>query len=493
MPPKRLGTSQSESALSVNSRMSDARRDKLLLLKKREELKDALSGKLKDRFGHGGPDRPADEVSVASAAIQGEVDEFTKSAKVTPHNLARLERRIQKKAQCCDTASEVSSYSLAGSSISRARSVTSMAGAQVVGGTSGQQPRSYTWSKLDEYASYLHEQDCIRQHMGVKALQKKLRMDLDQQVEQKGWRRAQDLEEDQRYHQNSLLELERWKVMEQSREEEKQTKVMKEKADRDAQLEYERKLKSEEATKNKDEEHQLVHKIVSEMEAEQKKFEQNKEKTRKSMRKVFEENAKDQAKKAQEDQEAKERESQSLKEYARILDEQEQERQVEIKNRLERQNTLMAKLQANVDGIKQGAGDNDAARAAAQQEEMDRHFFEAENVKQNRLKQLRLENQAYLLKQMIEKDGRKAGDMELSDIQAQILQRDSDEYNEIERQKVINRRRVLTEHSKDIKKQMAYKLAQSTPAMTDVEIQLNKPLLMLVERALDFKEEGSAC
>lgn len=61
-----------------------------------------------------------------------------------------------------------------------------------------------------------------------------------------------------------------------------------------------------------------------------------------------------------------------------------------------RQNNLMSKLQANVDNKKKNAGDNDAARAAAQQEEMDRHFFEAENVKQNRLKQMRLENQALM-------------------------------------------------------------------------------------------------
>merc|ERR1719343_1360867 len=113
------------------------------------------------------------------------------------------------------------------------------------------------------------------------------------------------------------------------------------------------------------------------------------------------------------------------------MDEQEEQRQQEMQQRLERQNELMAKLQANVDNIKKGAGDNDAERARQQQEEMDRHFFEAENVKQNRLKQLAYENQAYLVRQMEEKDMRKQGDKELSDIQAQILQRDTEEYNEI--------------------------------------------------------------
>merc|ERR1719444_495986 len=133
-----------------------------------------------------------------------------------------------------------------------------------------------------------------------------------------------------------------------------------------------------------------------------------------------------------EDQANREKESQALKDYARALDEQEEQRQAEMQARLSRQNELMAKLQANVDGIKKGAGDNDAARASAQQEEMDRHFFEAEKVKQDRLKQLKLENQAYLLKQMDEKDMRKDDERQLQEIQATILARDTEEYNEIE-------------------------------------------------------------
>merc|ERR1712151_2937 len=110
--------------------------------------------------------------------------------------------------------------------------------------------------------------------------------------------------------------------------------------------------------------------------------------------------------------------------------------------------------------------------AAAQQDEMDRHFFEAEAVKQNRLKQMRLENPAYLLRQMDEKDARKEDERDLQNIQAQILIRDTEEYNQMEKDKVVNRRRRLVDHSNDIKKQMVYKLAQSHPTMTDAEMQM---------------------
>merc|ERR1719382_1120217 len=288
-------------------------------------------------------------------------------------------------------------------------------------------------------------------------------------------RKLAEQQEDTQYHTNTMIELERWKEMEVLRAQEKADKIQKEKQDRDLQLDYERQIKKDERQQKEKEEAALVEKIVSEMEKEQKTHQKKKENVKKAMRKVFEENERDQAKKKLEDREEKEREAAKLKEYAEILDRAEAEKEAEMKARLERQSTLMKQLQDNVDGIKKGAGDNDAARALAQQEEMDRHFFEAEQVKQNRLQELRNENQDYLLRQIGEKDSRKNEELELQSIQAQILEKDTEEYNELERQKVINRRKHLVAHSQDIKRQMAYKLAQSTPQMSEEEVKMNKP------------------
>merc|ERR1719310_1997929 len=100
----------------------------------------------------------------------------------------------------------------------------------------------------------------------------------------------------------------------------------------------------------------------------------------------------------------------------------------------------MDKIQANVAQQAKEAGDNDANRANMQADERDRHYAEAERIKQERLKQLRLETQAYLFKQMAEKDNRKNEEKDLQNIQSQILERDTEEYNEIERQKIIDKR-----------------------------------------------------
>lgn len=179
-----------------------------------------------------------------------------------------------------------------------------------------------------------------------------------------------------------------------------------------------------------------------------------------------------------------------MREYNRILDEQEEQRQQELNDRLARQAELMQKLQANVAAVQKGAGDNDAQRALAQQEEMDRHFFEAEGLKQQRLKQLRYENQAYLMKQMEEKDEKKEDEKALTNIQAAILHRDTQEYNQIEAQKVRDRRIRNVEHRREIEKQMEYKHSVSVPQMSEVEMRLNKPLLELVSSTLQKRDDS---
>eukprot|EP00933_Yihiella_yeosuensis_P071405 TRINITY_DN79613_c0_g1_i1.p1 TRINITY_DN79613_c0_g1~~TRINITY_DN79613_c0_g1_i1.p1 ORF type:complete len:507 (-),score=181.16 TRINITY_DN79613_c0_g1_i1:230-1750(-) len=486
MDQPRLNTSQSQGGLSVNSRLSDTRRAKLMDLKRREDLKDQLVEKFKGRYGRGGAKDP-DEMSVCSDVITREVDRFAKTADVTEANLMRLERRLQSRAQgkvADDMMSvrSVSQYSV----MSRARSTTSLAGRSITGGKPA--PKSYDWTRLDEYAGYLHEQDALRQKLGVGALQRKLKMDLDQQVNDKLKKKEEAVEEERRYHQNSLMELERWKQQEQARAEEQAVKIKKEKTDRDLQLEYGKQLRKEEEEKRKDEEALLVEKIVDEMEREQKRFEKKKVKVKEQMRKVFEENMEDQRKRVIAKQNAQVEEAERMKEYNRVLDEQEEQRAQELAERMEKQDALMKKLMANAEGAKKGAGDNDAQRAAAQQEEQDRHFFEAEAVKQERLKQMRLENQAYLLKQMEEKAGRGDEDKYLQHIQAQILQRDSDEYNAIEEQKVKDRRIRNVEHRKDVERQMEYKQRQSVPEMSEVEIALNRPLLHVVDATLDERD-----
>merc|ERR1719440_241742 len=243
-------------------------------------------------------------------------------------------------------------------------------------------------------------------------------------------------------------------------------------------------LKDEAANKKKDEESSLVDKIVTEMEQEQVRFERKKIETRKAMKKVFEENEADRVKRDAEKREQQEKDAAAMKEYNRILDEQEEQRAEELAMRMERQKALMDKLQANVSAQAQAAGDNDAQRAKMQADESDGHYNEAERIKQQRLKQLRLETQAYLFKQMAEKDNRKADEKDLQNIQAQILERDTEEYNEIEREKFVAKKIRNFEHRKEIVDHIKLRSKQSVPEMSEAEVKMNRQLLHLVNRTL---------
>merc|ERR1719486_1726627 len=191
----------------------------------------------------------------------------------------------------------------------RSRSVASLAGGSIVKGGCDK----FNWSTLDEYASDLHEQDAARQKQGVAALQRKLRKDLDLQVAERKAKLDEGAEEERRYHNNLMVELERWKQTEQARADELRQKLQREKKDRDEQLAYERQLKDEAANKKKEEEAALVDKIVTEMEAEQVRFEKKKIETKRSMKKVFEENMEDQRKRDIQRKEQQEKDAAAMK------------------------------------------------------------------------------------------------------------------------------------------------------------------------------------
>merc|ERR1719409_13167 len=104
-----------------NTRLSDRRREKLLNIKKREDLKGMLIEKYRQKYPHG-TNKQSDCRSVCSAVIGREVDNFIKQASVTEANLSRLDKRMQRHSEGNvedDTRSMVSGYSVAASVLSQ--------------------------------------------------------------------------------------------------------------------------------------------------------------------------------------------------------------------------------------------------------------------------------------------------------------------------------------------------------------------------------------
>jgi len=82
--------SQKGSQVSGRSQMSDARRERLLDIQKREQLKGLLVNKFKLKYG----DKPA-----ISKYIDNEVQKFLKNDRLTEDNLKKLDERILKEAE----------------------------------------------------------------------------------------------------------------------------------------------------------------------------------------------------------------------------------------------------------------------------------------------------------------------------------------------------------------------------------------------------------
>merc|ERR1719178_500917 len=144
-----------------------------------------------------------------------------------------------------------------------------------------------------------------------------------------------------------------------------------------------------------------------------------------------------------------------MKEYNRILDQQEATRASELESRMERQKILMEKMKENVVKQQGNAAAEDARRAMKQKEEADARAIEMERNKSAKLKEMRHDTQAFLFKQMAEKDEKKEQALELKRLQASILEADTQEYMQMEKQKSQDRKVRNIEHRIELEDQIA--------------------------------------
>jgi len=480
-PPKTTGPGETQ----VNPKLDDKRRERLMNIKKREELKDVLIYKFKEKYG--------DHASSASKMIGSEVDKFVGNADVTEANLARLERRIHKRSQRQDddksSVSNVSAYSV------RDKPAATPTPAATMPSIKEGEERfdNFEWSKLDEYASYLHEQDAMRQKLGLHDMQKKLRADLDKQVADQRRKKNRQREEEQKYFHNQMVEIEQWKEMEKERDAEMKTKAHKEKVDRDEQLAFDQKRRDEELAKQEKEEKALVSKIVREMEQEKVRMAAKKVQQREAMLRIMEENMEERRIKEEQKAKQQEMEIEGMREYNRILDQQEQARAEALESRINRQKELMEKMKENVVAQQQAKGDEDARRAQKQKEERDARDVEMERNKAQKLRQMRLETQDFLFAQMEEKEARKAQAVQLKGLQARILEEDTKEYMDMEKQRSLERHRLNLEHRLELDEQMRRKKQMTQEfkyCMSENEVSMNKQLLEVVEKTLKERDDA---
>jgi len=266
-------------------------------------------------------------------------------------------------------------------------------------------------------------------------------------------------------------------------------KNMKEKIDRDEQLAFERRRRDDELVKTEAEEKALVEKIKREMDQEKARALQKKVQQKEAMMRIMAENIEERkVKDAQKEQQAA-LEIEGMREYNKILDQQEATRAAELETRIGRQKVLMEKMKATIQKQQGDKNAEDARRALKQKEEADARAIEMERNKEAKLRQMRLETQDFLFAQMDEKEGRKEQAYELKRLQAQILDADTKEYTEMEKARAIERRRQNVEHRIELDEQIQRKRAEKKYTMSDAEVNMNKQLLEVVNKTLHERDE----
>merc|ERR1711977_743041 len=120
----------------------------------------------------------------------------------------------------------------------------------------------------------------------------------------------------------------------------------------------------------------------------------------------------------------------------------------------------------------------------------DARALEMERNKQEKLQSMRHDTQAFLFKQMAEKDDKKGQALELKRLQASILEADTQEYMQMEKQKFHDRRVRNVEHRIELEAQIADRAKEVVRkyAMSGAEIKMNRQLLNLVDKTLTERD-----
>ncbi|EER07265.1 mature-parasite-infected erythrocyte surface antigen, putative [Perkinsus marinus ATCC 50983] len=515
-PPKQLPNTKADDEPAISAAISLARREKLLAIKKREEMKDLIVNKLKKKHSTREDSDKDDCSSEKSAMINKEVNRLLDNTNipVTEANLNRLERRIQKKVDCgalkgddgVSVVSGVSAYSQrsGGSSYKGPQRATNTMeaipedeeGLSVTGrAIEGGEQRRYNWSRLDEYSRYLHEQDSIRQKLNELEVKKRLAEDLRRQMRESRSRKAQLVEEEKKFKENQLIEIDEWQKYEDKVNAERRDKAIKEQKDRELQMNFDKARQEREEEKRRNEEAKLVAKITREMALEKKKILQRKQAQKDAMVTIMKENVKERKIREEERLRQIQFDIESMAEYNRILDAQEKARKDELEARVARQKALMETMQDTVVKEQNAKANEMEDRADRQLAEANARAEERERLKEERLREIRQETQEYLFHQMAERESRKKHNQMLKDLQAQILESDTKAYRENEALRAQQRREFNVEHRKLLERQMRDKERQNVLTkyeMSPVEMRINRQLLDVVDKSLKERDEAMA-
>jgi hypothetical protein len=218
------------------------------------------------------------------------------------------------------------------------------------------------------------------------------------------------------------------------------------------------------------------------VEKDKKQAEEQKQTKKQAMFKLLKESGEETRSKNEQRRKQVQEEIESMKEYNKMLDAQDAAKKKEVEVRRVKQVQLAEKMKVIVAQQNASKGDLDQQIATMQKEEADGRAIAALQFKEDRLKEMRMQNQAFLFQQMAEKEERKKEEKELKMLQAEILQEETKSFLDIEKQRSRDRRNKNVAHRLDLESQIAIvKEKPSRDAMSHAEYMMNQQILDLAD------------
>lgn len=535
--------------------MSESRREKLVGIQKREQLKGLLTNKFKLKYG-----------AKAMPMINNEVGKFLNNERLTEENLRKLDDKIGREAELrekkedvlsdhrsvksgkssrprttasngsrrksalqnagvgavvggapnMDDAISVKSY--ASSRMSGASNLSRRSGASKKKAMIGADGRSQAsdldtvsqvsrpqsqfshlneddeWTAIMNFNTVLHFEEQKQAMLREQERKRLIKEELDRQVRDKKARKRREQDEDNLYDNLQQKHLQLLDEKEKERQAEIGAKINREKNSRDQQLKEEKRRKRHEERDEMAQEQAIVTKLKDEMNQERQMLLEKRAQERDYLQRMLEENEKHKANMKQQEERERLQDVAAQDAYTKMLEQQEKDRLNEIDRREKRAQEFMGRMADTVlkeMDMKQKEEEDKIKRFEMEKEQQDR-FNERLEYKRMKDDQQKLRDD--LARQVAEKKRRENMEKEFNDEQAKMWQLDRQNYEQQENLLNGKIQEKNRENRAFLESQMAERNAAKASRMNYNEHLLNKALLRDInyQRKTGSSHHGSA-
>lgn len=349
------------------------------------------------------------------------------------------------------------------------------------------QSASLEWSVLDKIAAELHKQDNLRAKQREWELKQKLRQDLDRQMADERLKQERAKVEEQQYLQMQEEHTKLWYLEMEQRAAERQQKIEATQKDRDSQLALLRAKRAEEKAQEKQERQELMDSLHRDIVKDQVDAEERLKARREQVQKAFRETAEaTKQRKAQAELLALQ-EQQQVEAYERLRAERQEQRQQMAEKEAAQRREIEQHAGIRASAL-QRLSDDTECKAVAERIAKDRAAEQHEQANRKKIEDMKSQTQEYLLKQMKEKQAKKAVEVEKARQLARAQAAEVKHMEAQEKERDAFKKKLVYDHHSELKKQMKAQVRargkDRQEAMSDCELRLNKQLLEKVSLAL---------